>query len=124
MKISYNWLKEILNFNLDPSETEAILTDIGLEVERIETYESVAGGLKNLIVGETKEITKHPNADKLNIAKVDIGQAEDYTIVCGAPNIEANQKVVVALPGTTIYPTNSEPFKIKKLRYVGLHLME
>ena len=120
MKISYNWLKEILNFNLDPSETEAILTDIGLEVERIETYESVAGGLKNLIVGETKEITKHPNADKLNIAKVDIGQAEDYTIVCGAPNIEANQKVVVALPGTTIYPTNSEPFKIKKAKIRGI----
>ena len=120
MKISYNWLKDILNFELDPLQTEAILTDIGLEVERIETYESIPGGLKDLVIGEVKELTRHPNADRLNIAEVNVGGKENYTIVCGAPNVKANQKVVVALPGTTIYPTNGEAFKIKNAKIRGV----
>ncbi len=119
MKISYNWLKEILDFNLDPHETAALLTDIGLEVEREEIYENIKGGLQGLIVGEVKSIVKHPNADRLKIAEVDIGEDENYTIVCGAPNIEKGQKVIVAKPGTTIFPKNNSSFEIKNAKIRG-----
>ena len=109
MKISYNWLKEHLDFNLDPISTADILTDIGLEVERTETYENIKGSLSGLVVGEILSIEKHPNADRLSITKVDIGEMRNYTIICGASNIENNQKVIVAKPGVTIYPTNGDP---------------
>ena len=119
MKISYNWLKEILEFNLDSDQTSALLTDIGLEVEREEVYENIKGGLQGLIVGEVKSVEKHPNADRLNITQVDLGEDENYTIVCGAPNVKKGQKVVVAKPGTTIFPKNNSSFEIKSAKIRG-----
>ena len=119
MKISYCWLKEHLDFNLDPISTADILTDIGLEVERTETYENIKGSLSGLVVGEILSIEKHPNADRLSITKVNIGEIENYTIICGASNIENNQKVIVAKPGVTIYPKKGEPIKIKKAKIRG-----
>ena len=119
MKVSYNWLKEILDFNLAPHETSALLTDIGLEVEREEIYENIKGALQGLVVGEIKSIEKHPNADRLNITQVDLGEDENYTIVCGAPNVEKGQKVIVAKPGTRIFPKNKDPFEIKNAKIRG-----
>lgn len=119
MKVSYNWLKQYINFNESPEEIAEILTNTGLEVEGLEKYSSVEGDLDGLIVGFVKEKTKHPNADKLALAKVDIGAAELLDIVCGASNLEAGQKVVVATVGTTIYPTSGEPFTIKKAKIRG-----
>ena len=119
MKISYNWLKEILDFKLDPIQTAEILTEIGLEVERVETYENIKGGLSGLLVGEILNVEKHPNADRLNITVVNIGEEINYKIVCGAPNVKEGQKVVVAKPDTIIYPINGEPFKIKKAKIRG-----
>ena len=119
MKISYNWLKEILDFKIDPYQTSALLTDIGLEVEREEVYENIKGGLQGLIVGEVKSVEKHPNADRLNITEVDLGEDKNYTIVCGAPNLEKGQKVIVAKPGTTIFPKKNDPFEIKNAKIRG-----
>ena len=119
MKISYKWLKEILNFDLDSSQTSALLTDIGLEVEREEVYENIKGGLQGLIVGEVKSVEKHPNADRLKITQVDLGENENYTIVCGASNVKKGQKVVVAKPGTTIFPKNNSSFEIKNVEIRG-----
>ena len=119
MKISYKWLKEILDFNLDSDQTSALLTDIGLEVEREEVYENIKGGLQGLIVGEVKSVEKHPNADRLNITQVDLGEDENYTIVCGAPNVKKGQKVVIAKPGTTIFPKNNSSFEIKNAKIRG-----
>ena len=92
MKISYKWLKEILDFNLDSDQTSALLTDIGLEVERQDIYENIKGGLKGLLIGEIKSVEKHPNADKLNITQVDLGEDKNYTIVCGAPNVKKDKR--------------------------------
>ena len=119
MKISYKWLKEILDFKLDPHQTSVLLTDIGLEVERDEEYENIKGGLQGLIVGEVKSVEKHPNADRLSITQIDLGENENYTIVCGAPNVKKGQKVVVAKPGTTIYPKNNSSFEIKNAKIRG-----
>ena len=119
MKISYNWLKDILDFKLDTIETSELLTDIGLEVERLEIYENIKGGLKGLIVGEIKSVEKHPNADRLNITQVDLGEKENYKIVCGAPNVKKGQKVVIAKPGTTIYPLEGPSFEIKNAKIRG-----
>jgi phenylalanyl-tRNA synthetase beta chain len=119
MKISYKWLKEILDFKLDPHQTSALLTDIGLEVEREEEYENIKGGLQGLIVGEVKSVEKHPNADRLSITQIDLGENENFTIVCGAPNVKKGQKVVVAKPGTTIFPKNNSSFKIKNTKIRG-----
>ena len=107
MKISYNWIKEIVDFNLSPEETSKLLTDIGLEVEKSEIYESIKGGLNGIIVGEVKKVEQHPNADRLKITHVDIGEENWQQIVCGAPNVALNQKVLVAIPGTTIFPTGT-----------------
>ena len=98
MKISLNWIKEILDFDLSAEETSEILTDIGLEVEKSEQYENIKGGLNGIVVGEIKKCDKHPNADKLKITHVDIGQEKLSQIICGAPNVDVNQKVLVALP--------------------------
>ena len=119
MKISYNWLKEYLDFDQSPEELSVLLTDCGLEVEKIEEHESVKGSLEGLIVGEVKTKEKHSNADKLNVTTVDIGSGELLPIVCGAPNVEAGQKVIVAPPGATLYPSEGGDFKIKETKIRG-----
>ena len=120
MRISYNWIKEIVDFNLSPEETSELLTDIGLEVEKSEIYESIKGGLNGIIVGEVKKVEQHPNADRLKITHVDIGEENWQQIICGAPNVALNQKVLVATPGTTIFPIGNEPLKIKKATIRGV----
>lgn len=119
MKISYNWLKQYIDLKISPEETAALLTGCGLEVENIEKFQTVKGGLEGLVIGEVKEKAKHPDADRLNVTKVDIGAAELLNIVCGAPNVAAGQKVVVAVAGSTVYPVNGEPFQIKKSKIRG-----
>lgn len=119
MKISYNWLNDYLETGLAADKTAALLTGCGLEVESVETFDAVAGGLKGLFVGEVKEKAKHPNADKLSVTKVDVGSGELLNIVCGAPNVEAGQKVIVAVVGTTVHPVSGEPFEIKKSKIRG-----
>lgn len=117
MKISYNWLKDYIELDLPPSELAEILTNIGLEVESMEEFESIRGGLKGCLIGEVKQCRKHPNADKLSLAKVDIGIDRELDIVCGAPNVAAGQKVVVATVGTTLYQgDNSLTLKKVKIR--------
>src|SRR5688572_2678846 len=116
MKISYKWLSEYLPVTVDPQRLGRILTSIGLEVESLEKYEEAKGGLKGLIIGEVLSTEKHPNADKLTLTKVSIGNGEPLQIVCGAPNVATGQKVVVAPVGTTIYPTNSDPLTMKIAR--------
>ncbi len=118
MKISYNWLNDYLNLSITPEQTSEILTDIGLEVEKTEIVESVLGGLKGLVIGEVLEAEKHPDADKLKKTKVNIG-SEILNIVCGAPNVDKGQKVVVATVGTILYTEEGESFKIKKSKIRG-----
>ncbi|MGP1478575.1 MAG: phenylalanine--tRNA ligase subunit beta [Capnocytophaga sp.] len=119
MKISYNWLKQYLKVDLPVEETAVILTDLGLEVEGIELFESVRGGLKGVVVGLVLECEKHPNADKLNITKVDVGGEAPLQIVCGAPNVAKGQKVPVATIGTVLYDKDGKPFEIKKGKIRG-----
>jgi phenylalanyl-tRNA synthetase beta chain len=119
MKISYNWLKTLIDTDLTPQQMDEYLTSSGLEVEGIESFESVKGGLKGIIVGEVVEKEKHPDADKLSITKVNIGASELLNIVCGAPNVAAGQKVLVATVGAKLYPTTGEPFEIKKSKIRG-----
>lgn len=119
MKISCNWLNDYLKTDLAPQTIGELLTGCGLEVESIEPFESVKGGLRGLVIGEVKEKDKHPNADKLSVTKVDIGTGTWLSIVCGAPNVEAGQKVVVAPVGTTVHPVTGEPFEIKKSKIRG-----
>lgn len=119
MKISYNWLLELIDLKQSPEELSALLTGCGLEVEGIETYQSIRGGLEGIVVGEVKTCAKHPNADKLSVTTVSLGGESDVQIVCGAPNVAAGQKVLVATVGTTVYPTKSEPFKISKSKIRG-----
>jgi len=119
MRISYNWLKNFINIDKTPEELSLILTDIGLEVESLEVEQSIPGGLEGLVVGEVKSCTQHPNADKLKLTTIDIGQDELLSIVCGAPNVREGLKVIVATVGTTCYPTNGEPFKIGKSKIRG-----
>ena len=120
MKISYNWIKEIVDFYLNPEETSELLTDIGLEVEKSEMYESIKGGLNGIIVGEIKKVEQHPNADRLKITHVDIGEENWQQIICGAPNVALNQKVLVATPGTTLFLIKNEILKIKKAKIRGV----
>jgi phenylalanyl-tRNA synthetase beta chain len=91
MTISYKWLSEYLPVTVDPERLSRILTSIGLEVESLEEYEEVKGGLKGLVIGEVISTAKHPNADKLTLTKVNIGDKESLSIVCGAPNVAAGQ---------------------------------
>src|ERR1700744_5987984 len=125
MTISYNWLCEYLPVKIEPERLSRILTSVGLEVEGLEEYEEVRGGLKGLVIGEVLECVPHPNADKLKLTKVDTGGPEPLSIVCGASNVAAGQKVVVALPGTTIYPTKGEPItlRVAKIRGAESHGM-
>lgn len=120
MTISYNWLHEYLHEKIDPEKLSKILTSIGLEVESLEKYESVQGGLQGLVIGEVLECEKHPDADKLKLTKVNIGNGEPLQIVCGAPNVAVGQKVVVATIGTTIYPLEGEPMTMKKAKIRGV----
>ncbi|MGC4101467.1 phenylalanine--tRNA ligase subunit beta [Ferruginibacter sp.] len=119
MTISYNWLSEYLPEKVEPEKLSRILTSIGLEVETMEAFEEVKGGLKGLVIGEVLECQKHPDADKLSLTKVTIGSGDPLQIVCGAPNVAAGQKVVVATIGTTIYPSTGEPLTMKKAKIRG-----
>lgn len=119
MKISYNWLREYVDLKETPQEISGVLTGLGLEVEGLEIHEEIPGSMNGLVIGEVKECQPHPNADKLMLTKVDVGGAELLDIVCGAPNVAAGQKVVVATTGTTIFPKNGEPFQIKKAKIRG-----
>lgn len=119
MTISYNWLKDYIGIRESPEELGKLLTATGLEVEAIDTFETVRGGLRGLVVGEVLTCEKHPNADKLSVTTVDVGDQQVLQIVCGASNVAAGQKVVVAVPGTTLYPTGGEPFTIKKTKIRG-----
>ena len=119
MNISFNWLSEFLKIDLSIEEVSNILTDIGLEVEGIENYEQYKGGLDGLVVGEVVYCEQHPNADRLSLTKVNIGEDTNLQIVCGAPNVQLNQKVVIATVGTTLYPLNGDKFKITKSKIRG-----
>ncbi|WP_299120969.1 phenylalanine--tRNA ligase subunit beta [uncultured Tenacibaculum sp.] len=119
MKISYNWLRQFLQTDWEAEKTGELLTDLGLEVEGIETVESIKGSLKGVVVGEVKTCIKHPNADKLKVTTVDLGDGNPVQIVCGAPNVDAGQKVPVATVGTTLYDEKGEGFKIKKGKIRG-----
>lgn len=119
MTISYNWLKDYIDIPETPDELGQLLTSTGLEVEHVNTFETVKGGLKGLVIGEVLTCTKHPNADKLSLTTVDVGGEKPLPIVCGAANVAAGQKVVVATVGTTVYPTKGEPFLIKSAKIRG-----
>ncbi len=120
MTISYNWLSEYLSEVIEPEKLSRILTAIGLEVESLEKYESIKGGLKGLIIGEVIQCDLHPNADKLKLTRVSIGEKENLQIVCGAANVAVGQKVVVATVGTTIYPMHGEPITMKVAKIRGI----
>lgn len=118
MKISYNWLKEYLKSSLDADTMSSVLTDIGLEVEGVEQYESLKGGLEGFVTGKVITCEQHPNADKLHITTVDVGGPNLLNIVCGAPNVAVGQKVIVAVEGVIVYK-GEERFKIKKSKLRG-----
>lgn len=119
MNISYNWLKDYLNFDLQPEEVAAALTSIGLETGGVEEVQTIKGGLEGLVIGEVLTCVDHPNSDHLHITTVDLGNGDPSQIVCGAPNVAAGQKVVVATIGTTLY-SGEESFKIKKAKVRGV----
>ncbi len=119
MQIAYNWLLDYLPQPVSIEELSKILTGIGLEVEAVEKSESVPGGLAGLVIGKVETCAPHPNADKLKVTTVDIGNGTVLPIVCGAPNVAAGQKVVVAPVGTTVHPSKGEPFPIKKAKIRG-----
>jgi len=119
MKISYNWLKQFLQIDWEATKTGELLTDLGLEVEGIETIESIKGGLKGIVIGKVLTCIQHPNADRLKITTVDLGSGDPVQIVCGASNVEAGQKVPVATIGTTLYDDKGVGFKIKKGKIRG-----
>ena len=119
MKISYNWLKQFIKIDLKSEETAAILTDLGLEVEVVEKYQSVRGGLQGVVVGHVLSCEKHPDADRLKITKVDLGDGTPVQIVCGANNVAAGQKVPVATIGTKLFDKDGNEFEIKKGKIRG-----
>ena len=119
MKISYKWLKQYIQTEKTPEQISLILTDIGLEVESLEKVQAIPGGLEGLLIGLVKECSQHPNADRLKVTKVDVGNAEDIQIVCGANNVAAGQKVVVAPVNAMVHPVSGEPFKINKSKIRG-----
>jgi len=119
MNLSLNWLKRYIDINLPVDELSEILTDIGLEVEGVEKVETIKGGLNGIVVGQVVECDKHPNADKLSLTKVNLGELELKQIVCGAPNVAAGQKVLIATIGSTLYTPAGEQWKIKKGKIRG-----
>lgn len=118
MKISYNWLKDYLRIDLEPAKVAEILTSIGLEIEGMEEWESVKGGLQGVVIGEVLTCKRHPDADKLSVTTVNTGGPEPLHIVCGAPNVAAGQKVPVATVGTMVYK-GGESLEIKKSKIRG-----
>jgi len=121
MKISFNWLKQYIETDLDAEQAARILTDIGLEVEALEKTESIRGGLAGVVVGHVLTCEKHPDADKLHVTTVDLGDGTPTQIVCGAPNVAAGEKVIVATINSTLYPTGEQNgFKIKKSKIRGV----
>ncbi len=119
MKISLSWLKEFIALPEPIEEVAALLTRSGLEVEHIEAVEQIKGGLAGLVIGQVLTCERHPNADKLSVTTVDVGAEEPLHIVCGAPNVAAGQKVIVATVGAMLYPSEGEPFQIKKSKIRG-----
>ena len=119
MKISNNWLKQFLKTNLSIEEISVLLTDLGLEVEATQHFESIKGGLKGVVVGEVLSCEKHPNADRLKITEVKIGDEEVVPIVCGAPNVAKGQKVLVAMVGSSLSMENGTSLKISKSKIRG-----
>ena len=120
MKISYSWLKSYINTDLSPEETARVLTDIGLEVEALVRVETIKGGLGGLVVGQVLTCVDHPDSDHLHITTVDYGEGP-VQIVCGAPNVRAGLKSIVATVGATLYPVGEEDgFKIKKSKIRGV----
>ena len=119
MKISYNWIKQFLKIDLPSAEVSDILTDLGLEVEIVEKYQSVKGGLEGVVVGHVLTCEKHPDADRLNITTVDLGDGTPIQIVCGATNVAAGQKVPVATIGTKLFDKDGNEFEIKKGKIRG-----
>lgn len=119
MNISYNWLKQYLKVDIDVNEAAALLTGSGLEVEKVIPFSSVEGGLEGLVIGEVLTKEKHPDADRLSVTTVNVGGETPLDIVCGAPNVAAGQKVVVATVGAKLYPSEGEPFEIKKSKIRG-----
>ncbi|MEZ4997885.1 MAG: phenylalanine--tRNA ligase subunit beta [Bacteroidales bacterium] len=118
MKISYNWLREYLDFNAGPDELSSVLTSLGLEVEGMEEWVSVKGGMKGVVVGRVLTCERHPDADRLSVTTVDAGGTEPLHIVCGAPNVAAGQLVAVALPGTMVFHGDGQ-FEIKRSKIRG-----
>ena len=106
MKVSYNWLKEYINSEVDLNDMVEILTNTGLEVAGVEKFEQFKGGLQGLVIGEILKVDKHPNADRLSLTKVDTGNGSPLSIVCGAPNVKEGQKVVVAPIGSKLFHIN------------------
>ena len=119
MNISYNWLKQFLKIDWESQKTAELLTDLGLEVEGVSSYESIKGGLKGVVVGHVTECKNHPNADRLKLTKVDIGTSSLLQIVCGAPNVTKGQKVAVAGIGATLYTKDGEAWTLKKGKIRG-----
>ena len=119
MNISYNWLKEYVDFDLTPEEVAAALTSIGLETGSVEEVQTIKGGLEGLVIGEVLTCVEHPNSDHLHITTVNLGNGEPTQIVCGAPNVATGQKVVVATLGTKLYE-GDECFTIKKSKIRGV----
>ncbi|GHA75120.1 phenylalanyl-tRNA synthetase beta subunit [Pontibacter akesuensis] len=119
MLISFDWLKQLIPTDKTAEEIGVLLTGSGLEVEGIHTFDLVQGGLEGIVLGEVLTCERHPDADRLNITTVDIGADEPSQIVCGAPNVAAGQRVVVATVNSTLYPSEGEPFKIKKSKIRG-----
>ncbi|MEN9950489.1 MAG: hypothetical protein RLY85_1241 [Bacteroidota bacterium] len=123
MTISYNWLMDYFQTPIPHEKLAAILNSIGLEVEGYELYEEIKGGLAGLVTGEVLSVEKHPNADRLSVTSVSIGGETPLQIVCGAPNVAAGQKVIVATVGTTIYPTTGEPLTMRAAKIRGVESM-
>ena len=119
MNISYNWLKEYININVSPEKLAQILTSIGLEVGGVEEIQTVKGGMEGLVIGEVITCSRHENSDHLSVTTVNVGTGEPLQIVCGAPNVAAGQKVVVATIGTKLY-SGDESFTIKKSKIRGV----
>jgi len=119
MKISYNWLKQFVKTDWSPEQTGELLTDLGLEIEGIEPFQSVKGALEGLVVGEVLTCVQHPNADRLKVTTVSVGSGDPLQIVCGAPNVAVGQKVPVATIGTTLYTDKGEAWTIKKGKIRG-----
>jgi phenylalanyl-tRNA synthetase beta chain len=120
MKISFNWISDIIDKKLDFEECVEILTDIGLEVEKTYVYSNFPTDLSQLLIGNVKECVKHPNADRLKLTTIDIGEKDFLKIVCGAPNVNINQTVIVAPIGASITSNNGSSFTIKNVKIRGV----